>query len=65
VIARYRHMNNSVLVKRFPSSEKMAEKIFRPILTYTDECHRAASDTIANVLKEAKAKYVYGVTGVS
>lgn len=27
-----------------------------------DECHHAASDTIANVLKEVKAKYVYGVT---
>ncbi len=27
-----------------------------------DECHHAASDTIANILKEAKAKYVYGVT---
>lgn len=27
-----------------------------------DECHHAASDTISNVLKEAKAKYVYGVT---
>ncbi|MDO4323808.1 MAG: DEAD/DEAH box helicase family protein [Lachnospiraceae bacterium] len=27
-----------------------------------DECHHAASDTILNVLKEAKAKYVYGVT---
>lgn len=27
-----------------------------------DECHHAASDTIADVLKEVKAKYVYGVT---
>lgn len=27
-----------------------------------DECHHAASDTISNVLKEVKAKYVYGVT---
>lgn len=27
-----------------------------------DECHHAASDTIADVLKEIKAKYVYGVT---
>lgn len=27
-----------------------------------DECHHAASDTIANVLKEVKAKYVYGVS---
>lgn len=27
-----------------------------------DECHHAASDTISNVLREAKAKYVYGVT---
>lgn len=26
------------------------------------ECHHAASDTISNVLKEVKAKYVYGVT---
>lgn len=27
-----------------------------------DECHHAASETIANILKEVKAKYVYGVT---
>lgn len=27
-----------------------------------DECHHAASETIANVLKEVKARYVYGVT---
>lgn len=27
-----------------------------------DECHHSASETIANVLKEVKAKYVYGVT---
>ena len=40
----------------------MAEKIARPILTYADECHHSASETIANVLKEVKAKYVYGVT---
>ena len=40
----------------------MAEKIARPILIYADECHHSASETIANVLKEVKAKYVYGVT---
>lgn len=27
-----------------------------------DECHHAASDTISKVLKEVKAKYIYGVT---
>ncbi len=31
-------------------------------MVLVDECHHAASDTIANVLKEVKAKYVYGVT---
>ena len=31
-------------------------------LIIVDECHHAASDTISNVLKEVKAKYVYGVT---
>ena len=31
-------------------------------LVICDECHHAASDTISNVLKEVKAKYVYGVT---
>lgn len=31
-------------------------------LVLIDECHHAASDTISNVLKEVKAKYVYGVT---
>ena len=31
-------------------------------LLLIDECHHSASETIANVLKEAKAKYVYGVT---
>lgn len=27
-----------------------------------DECHHAASDTISDVLREVRAKYVYGVT---
>lgn len=40
----------------------MAEKIAIPILIYADEYHHSASETIANVLKEVKAKYVYGVT---
>lgn len=31
-------------------------------LVIVDECHHSASETIANVLKEVKAKYVYGVT---
>lgn len=31
-------------------------------MVIVDECHHAASDRIANVLKEVKAKYVYGVT---
>lgn len=31
-------------------------------MVIVDECHHAASDTIANVLQEVKAKYVYGVT---
>lgn len=31
-------------------------------MVLVDECHHAASDTISNVLKEVKAKYIYGVT---
>ena len=31
-------------------------------LVLIDECHHSASETIANVLKEVKATYVYGVT---
>lgn len=31
-------------------------------MVLVDECHHTASDTISNVLKELKAKYVYGVT---
>lgn len=31
-------------------------------LVLIDECHHSASETIANVLREVKAKYVYGVT---
>jgi superfamily II DNA or RNA helicase len=31
-------------------------------LVLIDECHHCASETIANVLKEVKARYVYGVT---
>lgn len=31
-------------------------------LVLVDECHHSASETIANILKELKAKYVYGVT---
>ena len=32
------------------------------MLTYADECHHAASDTITEVLQKVTAKYVYGVT---
>lgn len=31
-------------------------------MVIVDECHHAASETIANVLKEVKARYLYGVT---
>lgn len=31
-------------------------------MTQADEAHHAASDTIVNILQEAKAKYVCGVT---
>ncbi|MCM1326120.1 MAG: DEAD/DEAH box helicase family protein [Bacteroidales bacterium] len=31
-------------------------------LILVDECHHAASDTIADILQEANAKYIYGVT---
>lgn len=31
-------------------------------MVIVDECHHAASNTIAEILKEVKAKYVYGVT---
>ena len=31
-------------------------------MVIVDECHHAASDRMASVLKEVKAKYVYGVT---
>ncbi|MDO4555329.1 MAG: DEAD/DEAH box helicase family protein [Lachnospiraceae bacterium] len=31
-------------------------------MVLVDECHHAASNTISNVLKKVKAKYVYGVT---
>ena len=31
-------------------------------LIIVDECHHSASETIANILKEVKAKYIYGVT---
>ncbi len=31
-------------------------------MVIVDECHHAASDTIMGILREVKAKYVYGVT---
>ena len=40
----------------------MAEKIVRPILTYADECHHAASNTSVELLQKINAKYVYGVS---
>lgn len=40
----------------------MAEKIIRPILTYADECHHAASNTSMELLQKINAKYVYGVS---
>ena len=29
------------MIGSFPPSEKMAQKTFRPMLTYSDECHRS------------------------
>ena len=40
----------------------MSEKTFRPMLTYSDECHHAASVTSMELLQGIKAKYVYGVS---
>ena len=40
----------------------MSEKTFRPMLTYSDECHHAAADSAIEVLQELTAQYVYGVT---
>lgn len=31
-------------------------------MVIVDECHHAASDTISNILRAVKAKYIYGVT---
>lgn len=40
----------------------MSEKTFRPMLTYSDECHHGAAQTVEDVIGAAKAKYVYGLT---
>ncbi len=40
----------------------MAKKFVRPILTYADECHHAASATAQEILKKINTKYVYGVS---
>ena len=40
----------------------MSEKTFRPMLTYSDECHHGAAQTVEDVIGLAKAKYVYGLT---
>lgn len=42
--------------------ENMADKTFRPMLTYADECHHAASATAQEILKKVNARYVYGVS---
>ena len=34
-----------VMIGSFPPSEKMAQKTFRPMLTYSDEAHRVAGST--------------------
>lgn len=41
---------------------KMSKKVFRPMLTYSDECHHATSATAQEILKKVNAKYVYGVS---
>lgn len=46
-------------------SGKMSKKTFRPMLAYSDECHHAASNTMANILNQVNARYVYGVTATS
>ena len=50
------------MTNKTPPSEKMSEKIFRPMLTYSDECHHGAAESIEAVLSEVNAKWVYGLT---
>ena len=33
-------------------------------MVIVDECHHAASDTISNILRAVKSKYIYGVTAI-
>lgn len=42
----------------------MSEKIFRPMLTYSDECHRYQfGDMHAAIIKNFKKYYMFGFTG--
>ena len=36
-------LKEDVGMRKTPPSEKMSEKTFRPMLTYSDECHRAVT----------------------
>lgn len=43
-------------------SEKMAQKIFRPMLTYSDEAHHSSAGTYQKILDYFTPKFVLGMT---
>lgn len=61
------HDNMSGVVDIAMAGSLCKKGIFHPLLqsygmVIVDECHHAATDTMANVLQQVKARYIYGVT---
>ena len=50
------------MIGSFPPSEKMAQKTFRPMLTYSDECHRSIYGKWKAVLDYFKDAKILGLT---
>jgi len=40
----------------------MSEKTFRPMLTYSDECHHIGSGQGQALMSRIRAKYIYGLS---
>lgn len=55
-------LEKTILVDTYRFQEDYHKLLNHYGLVLIDECHHCASETIANVLKEVKARYVYGVT---
>ena len=51
-----------VMIGSFPPSEKMAQKTFRPMLTYSDEAHHAVAPVLKRMIQHFTPQFLIGLT---